>query len=233
VGWEGSASSSTLSTESLDAVSYDVTCDEPSSISGFLGKASEITWIQHAKKQATKAFMNTVDANHPSRVDSMAVAEASYHINSLDTVTLNESQISPFAWPAPAIALAYLTSYFEIIHPAFPVLFKNDFMAVFDQLAGHDIGGLSPTHGCWLSQINLVFAIGAKFAYLCNADQFANEHDHLVFYARAKSLALEYQKLNDRPNLHQLTYFSLLCLYLVTDNQINRSADHELAYHSN
>lgn len=208
----------------LDTIYYDINVDESSRAIAYLGKASEITWIQRARTQATGTPTRASESNAPSAEDAISLAAASYHINGLAPTTLDDVQVDNLAWPAPATAMAYVNAYFDIIHPTFPLLYKSDFMAMFAQFSRQGMGSLSLIQRRWLSKVNVVFAIGAKFAHLTNAEYRGNENDHLIYYARARSLGLDHQKLNDPPGLHQLSCLALLGLYLVTDHQINRCA---------
>jgi hypothetical protein len=210
------------STESLDIIRENVDHDESSRATGFLGKGSEITWMQRAKKQATKNLTIAMESDVSSGGDDISLAQASYHANNADIITIDKSQVNPFEWPTPAVALAHVASYFDTIHSAFPIVYKRGFMNKFNQFQRHSVGNLSSTNRRWLSQINIVFAIGAKFAHLTKADYRGNEYDHLIFYARAKALGLEHQRLTDRPELDQLACVGLLGLYLIVDHQISR-----------
>ncbi len=219
------ASGDVGSTESLDIIHEDVDQDESSRATGFLGKGSEISWMQRAKKQATKHLTANTEPEASSSGENISLAQASYYINNADTATIDRSQVNPFEWPIPSVALAYVTSYFDTIHSAFPIVYKNGFMAVFNQFPRNSIGNLSSVNQHWLSQINIVFAIGAKFAYLTRAEYRGNETDHLIFYARARALGLEHQKYTDRAELDQVSCLGLLGLYLTMDHQINRFVD--------
>lgn len=180
--------------------------------------------MQRAKKQATKNLA-AADSDASSGGDDISLAQASYHLNNADNATIDKSQVNPFEWPTSLVALAYVTSYFNSIHSAFPIVYKSGFMAVFNQFPSDSVSSLSSTDRRWLSQINIVFAIGAKFAYLTKAEHRGNEYDHLIFYARAKALGLEHQNYTDRPELDQVSCLGLLGLYLIVDHQINRYVD--------
>lgn len=205
---------------SLDVINEDTNRDEHTRAAGFMGKSSAVTWVQRAKKAAThdlederRVRRSTGTAANGSFTDS------AYHAEPGDIPMVRSEEVNALEWPPPMLARALVDSYFDIVHVSFPILSRNDFYKKFEtfpkaQISTEDQG--------WLAVANMVFAIGAKFAHLTNADYRGDDRDHLVYYARASALGMDHRTLNRDPELQHTACLGVLGLYLFTTDQLNR-----------
>ena len=102
---------------------------------------------------------------------------------------------------------------------SFPILSKKDFYKRFETFPKDQI---STDDQCWLAIANIVFAIGAKFAHLTNAEYRSDDRDYLVYYARASALGMDQRTLNQDPELQHTACLGLVGLYLLATDQLNR-----------
>jgi hypothetical protein len=74
-----------------------------------------------------------------------------------------------FALPRRKAADSFVSSFFEFMHPVFPVLHKPSFLATYEKLwtpdGGEDIDN-EADHPIFLATVNIVFAIGCHFSEL-------------------------------------------------------------------
>ncbi len=205
---------------SLDVINEDTNRDEHTRAAGFMGKSSAVTWVQRAKKAAThdlederRVRRSTGTAANGSFTDS------TYHAEPGDILTVDANEVNALEWPPPTVARALVDSYFDTVHPSFPILSRNDFYKKFKTFPKDQI---STEDQCWLAIANIVFAIGAKFAHLTNADFRGDYRDHLVYYARACALGMDYRTLNQDPEIQHTACLGVLGLYLLATDQLNR-----------
>jgi hypothetical protein len=208
------------SLESLDVINEDTNRDEKARATGYMGKSSAVTWVQRAKKAATN---DAEDEKHVRRSTGTAAngpfVDSTYQAEPLLSQSVETDEVNPLEWPLPHVASALVGSFFQNIHDSFPVLCKQDLMEKFrsfpkDQYSAED--------HCWLSLVNMVFAIGARFAHLTHAEYRGHDKDHCMYYARARALGMDERTLNKDPELQHLTCLGILGLYLLTTDQLNR-----------
>ena len=146
------------------------------------------------------------------------INEASYHC---DDLTLTPpGNIDPFEVPPQATANLLFQSYLETVHPAFPIIGKNTFTSQYQAFQ------LSPdrtkiNHN-WLAILNLIFAIGAKYSHLIQAEWRGDKMDHLVYFTRARILGFNSDAILSHAELQRVQVAGLMSFYLLALNQINR-----------
>lgn len=215
----------------VDHTEEDFNRDETARATGFIGKSSEITWLQKLGKEINHDC-EAYTANAPSISDNglpspsltpradgpsdPSVASSNYYLDDLDmpsTVQLDAYEV-PSRETATKLFNAYLTS----VHPSFPIIgistFVSQFQVFFNQPS------LKPGNK-WLAILNLIFAIGAKYAQVTDADLQENDDDHLKYFSRARMLSLQDQ-LFQHPDLQQLQVEGLTSFYLLASGHINR-----------
>ena len=185
-----------------------------------MGKSSAVTWVQRAKKAATDDLEDERNIRRSrGTAANGSFSDSTYHAEPSSNVAVETNEVNPFEWPAPAVAKALVESYFEHVHAAFPILCKKDFYATFESYPRDQI---SPEDYTWLSLVNIVFAIGAKFAHMTYADFRGDERDHHVYYARARALGMDQRTLNKDPELQHTACLGILGLYLLAADHLNR-----------
>ena len=147
------------------------------------------------------------------------ISEASYHCDDL-TLTPPD-QVDPFEVPPQATANMLFQSYLETVHPAFPIIGTNTFISQYQafQLSQNQ----SKINHNWLAILNLIFAIGAKYSHLIQAEWSGDEIDHLVYFTRARILGFNSDAILGHAELQKVQITGLMSFYLMALNQINRS----------
>jgi hypothetical protein len=217
---EENANAEVGSLGSLDVINEDTNRDEYARVAGFMGNSFAVTCAQRPKTAVTH---DLEDERHVRRSTGTAANESftdsTYHAKPGDLLTIQAEEVNPLEWPPPAVARALVDSYFEKVHVPFPILSRNDFYRKFEAFPKDQI---TTDDQCWLAVANMVFAIGAKFAYLTDADFRGDDRDHLVYYARARALGIDQRTLNQDPELQHIACLGVLGLYLLATDQLNR-----------
>jgi hypothetical protein len=177
-----------------------------------MGKSSEVAWMKKAELEFGSERSQGYYPEAP---------HFSYHEDDLNMFVVDETQVDATAWPTPLVANALVAAYFETVHPSYPILFQKEFEAQFQGFLLGELNLLSASKE-WLTLLNLVFAIGARYAHLTSQEYRGDERDHLVYYARARALGLTYRAMYEPPNLQTVRALSLLGIYLISNNQINK-----------
>lgn len=211
----------------MDRVAPLVSLGIGSGASGYIGKSSEISWLQRAQEHMSAQgadvdpLFNEVDENYPhgSHLD--------YHMDEADLLAVDEDCVNPMEVPPLPIARALAESYFETVHGSFPLVDREVFMDVLISQV-HTRPPLSWKGRRWLSMANIIFAVGAKWMYLTRARTEVMQgpnigpSDHIVYYARARSLGLDHRLIMDHPLIEQIQALGILGLYLIVNHQISR-----------
>ncbi|CAN9480261.1 unnamed protein product [Alternaria alternata] len=173
---------------------------------GFLGQISEVQWLQSLRNrvQAVEAiFVRPSDnatqlSQPPSPIfdASPASIPATPHQQpiSLTNYYLDDEGIkltncgNPFELPSQQTAALLFQCYTQTVQSSFPILpvtiehqLHQYYTLVCNGQAIHCSQG-------WFALVNLVFAIGAKFSHLIQADWQADELDHVIYLSRAFQL---------------------------------------------
>jgi hypothetical protein len=236
-GAESDASAGAGSTGALDRTEEDFT-REMARQTGFMGKNSEITWLQRLRqenqdsKRETKQPGTTSKAAVGSRqskqttgddssndpVPSSSVYETSYHLDDLSITTLEH--VDPYEVPTPETAQNLFHAYLTRVHPAFPIVGKLNLAAQFQKFVS---GQASRPPEKWLAILNLIFAISAKYSHLTHADWKADERDHLIYFTRARLLSVNSETVFQHPDLQVIQITGLISFYFLCISQINRA----------
>ena len=142
-------------------------------------------------------------------------------------LAVDEESVDPMEMPPLSVGTALAESYFETVHSSFPLVDREAFMDVLVNRF-HIRPPLSWNERRWLSVANIIFAIGAKWMYLTRlqTDERSEPHigpgDHIVYYARARSLGLDHRLIMDHPMVEQIQALGILGLYLIVNHQISR-----------
>ncbi|KAL4757081.1 Zn(II)2Cys6 transcription factor [Aspergillus foveolatus] len=207
------SSSSTSSVGSLDEV--DVLTEDPnrteeSRAAGYIGKESEIAWMQKLEIEACK-----MEGGQETEIEE-SIVSMSYHV---DNLSLSDpAHIDPRLLPPQPWAERLVKIYFGSIAPSFPLLNRTLFMAQFEAAYS---SSAYPTNK-WLAVLNLVFAISAKYYQL--AEPIAGRDvDDRVFLSRASCLRSPHHLVLDHADLHQVQIDLLLAIYFLALGQVNRS----------
>ncbi|KAL3480573.1 fungal-specific transcription factor domain-containing protein [Aspergillus californicus] len=209
-------SDSSMSVGSLDEV--DTLTEDPnrnleSRAAGYIGKGSEIAWMQKLETEAT-------NLNHGSRQQTPGTEESvmamCYHVDYLhleDPLPGDPRLLPPKPWAGRLVNI-----FFESIAPSFPLINKPLFTSQFNYAF---TGSAEPTRK-WLAVLNLVFAISSKHYQLADPVAGKDANDR-VFLARAISLSSSQDLVPPHADVHQVQIDFLLALYYLVSGQVNRS----------
>lgn len=215
-----SSPSSIGSLEAIDRVEEDLNRNENSRATGYMGKNSEITWMQRLQREAENRSQGLSGALEPGQSkrqdDDLALHAVNYHLDDLDISA--PEPVDTYALPPRRLADHYFDTYLRTVHPFFPIitrpLFSAQYKTFFDSNA--------QPGDRWLAILNMIFAIGAKHALLIEAPWRGDDNDHLVYLTRARLLSLNGDVLFSHPDLQQVQVEGLIAFYLLSSDQINR-----------
>lgn len=146
------------------------------------------------------------------------ISEANYHC---DDLTLDPpGHVNMFEMPLQATADMLFQSYLETVHPAFPIIGKTTFTYQYQAfVVSRDQSKINRN---WLAILNLIFAIGAKYSHLIQAEWSGDKTDHVVYFARARMLGFNTDAILGHAELQKIQIAGLVSFYLMAMNQINR-----------
>lgn len=214
-----SSPSSIGSLEAIDRVEEDLNRNENARATGYMGKNSEVTWMQRLQREAEHRSQGLPGSLEPGQSkrqdDDLALHAVNYHLDDLDIST---GPVETYAVPPRNLADHYFDNYLRTVHPFFPIisrpLFTAQYKTFFDSKA--------QPGDKWLAILNMIFAIGAKHAALIEAPWRGDDKDHLVYLTRARSLSMNGDTLFSHPDLQQVQVEGLIAFYLLSSDQINR-----------
>ncbi|KAL4901116.1 hypothetical protein BDW74DRAFT_187966 [Aspergillus multicolor] len=205
-----SSSSSVGSLNEVDTLTEDPNRTLESRAAGYIGKESEIAWMQKLDTEARKLDGRDEGASEEP------VSALSYHVDNLsitETRPVDARLLPPRPWAAHLVNI-----FFESVAPSFPLLNKTLFVSQFDTA----FSGSSEPTAKWLSVLNLVFAVSAKYYQL--AEPIAGRDvDDRIFLSRGLSLRNSHHLLHEHADLHQVQIDLLLGIYYLAAGQVNRS----------
>ena len=213
------------STGPMDIVDEDFNRSAATRATGFLGKNSEIVWMQRLSRLAASGSssddsdsgsgqrepMEDVKANVPR------ISDSTYHCDDLSIIIAD--QVDVFEMPPKHVADALFQAYLETVQPAFPILPKSTIVNQYNTFSN------SPaidTGSKWRAILNLIFAIAAKYFHLIQAEPRGDERDHLIYFTRARMLDFNGDSIFAHPELQQVQIAGLMAFYLTAINQVNR-----------
>ena len=245
---ESQVSAGIGSNGSLDRIKEDFNRTPMTRATGYIGKNSEITWMQRLKEQAKSGSPNPEPRGHetdgvsqagstprapdgnkytsPSiEGEAVAIHEATYHCD--DLTLLSPDRVDAYELPPKQAADMLFQNYLETVQTTLPFIGKTTFASQYQTLYVND--NVRPGDN-WLAILNLVFAIGAKYSHLIQAEWRGDERDHLVYFTRARVLAMNGDSLFSHADLQQVQVAALMSFYLLATNQINRQVHASSSY---
>lgn len=218
---EPSSPSSIGSLEAIDRVEEDLNRTENSRATGFMGKNSEVTWMQRLQRDAEHRSQGLPGSLEPGQSkrqdDDLALHAVSYHLDDLDISV--PGPVDTYAMPPRELADHLFDDYLRTVQPFFPIinrpLFSVQYRAFFESNA--------QPGDKWLAILNMIFATGAKHAHLVGAPWRGDADDHLLYLTRARILSMNGDVLFSHPDLQQVQVEGLIAFYLLASDQINRA----------
>ncbi|OQD85742.1 hypothetical protein PENANT_c009G03540 [Penicillium antarcticum] len=220
---EPSSPSSIGSLEAIDRVEEDHNRSEQTRATGYMGKNSEITWMQRLQREADQRAQGLPGSLEPGvdrkADDQLSLHAVNYHLDDMDISVPGPVQL--YAMPSREIADHLFDCYLTTVHPFYPIinrpLFQAQYKTFFESAARPG--------DKWLAILNMIFAIGAKHSQLIDAPWRAGEDpkDHLMYLTRARILSMNGDVLFSHPDLQQVQVEGLIAFYLLASDQINRA----------
>ncbi|CEL04455.1 hypothetical protein ASPCAL05585 [Aspergillus calidoustus] len=198
---------------SIDFTKEDFNRDEKIQATGFVGEHSEIAWIGRLKKILQHLQPDPMEKG----VERSTVSTANYFLDNLEVEVMDTVDLS--YRPPAAVADRLVDSYFQVVHPYFPIVGKVTFLGQYKSY--YSASSVRPGKR-WLAVLNMIFAIATKYAHdLTQGNEHADEH--IAYFSRAWKLSMGNVALLDHPNLQQVQVEGLSAFYLLTVGQANRS----------
>jgi hypothetical protein len=170
---------------------------------GYLGQISEVQWLQTLRSRvqtAEAAFAAPVSLHESKPASPMfhtsppqlpetplrSVVPTSYHLD--DEGIKLASCGNPFELPPEHTAGQLFQCYSRTVQSSFPILpaTLESQLHQYYSLVRNGQSIHCPEN--WFALINIVFAIGAKYSHLTQADWQASELDHVIYISRAFQL---------------------------------------------
>lgn len=189
---------------------------------GFVGKISEVSWIQRCREILFRQSAGGADISQRDLdLHLLRAQDLNYHMDDVELLSVDEDRVDALEWPSLPNATMLSKAYFDSLHGIFPFIDEDQYYDVMNHFP-RQIAGLSWDERRWLSMANLVFGLGSRWLYLSAPDNEYGSEDHLMYYARARALGLDHRLLFDHPTLEQVQALGLLALYLFVNNSISR-----------
>lgn len=199
----------------LDYTNEDFNRDEKIQAMGFVGEHSEIAWMYRLKRLLERSN----SASPRETWDRHSVSSVNFFLDDSDIPVIDD--VDPSQRPPITVADQLVDSYFQAVHPTFPIVGKMIFLAQYKSFysAPHVRPGKR-----WLAILNLIFAIAAKHARHLYNDVENGTDESLVYFSRAWKLSMNDTALLEHPNLQQVQVEGLTSFYLMSIGQVNRYA---------
>lgn len=190
--------------------------------SGFVGKMSEMAWIQRAWEHSIQPSLNPTNDLPRAEFDHQisAAKDFTYYLDDTNVLSIDEDHVDERSWPPFNTALILTEAYFHAMQGAFSFIQRDQFL---DDLVNfpREQSVWSWAERRWLSLANLVWAIGSKWLHIAKLHHDTVE-DHLVYYARTRALGLDHRVVFDHPDVPRVQAIGLLAFYLLINGSIAR-----------
>jgi hypothetical protein len=199
----------------VDTLTEDPNRNEETRATGYIGKGSEIAWMQKLDIESSNLHR---DWHRPVSPLEDTVTPMSYHLDNLQIAEPASLVDDLRALPPKSWAAQLLDIYFESVGPTFPLIDQQLFVSQFN--AAFIDTTQQPTQK-WLAVLNLVFAIASKY-YRLAEPVFGRDVDDHVFLSRAIALTNTRWLAIQHADLHQVQIDLLLAIYYIASGQVNR-----------
>ncbi|KAJ6008067.1 hypothetical protein N7540_012043 [Penicillium herquei] len=199
----------------IDHTEEDFNRDEKQAL-GFVGEHSEMIWLYRLKRD-----LDQDNTSSGATLDRPSISSLNYFQGNMEISVLDA--IDVLGMPAQSTADKLVDAFFDLVHPAFPVIGKEIFLPQYRTFYSNDPSSTSRPGKRWMALLNLIFAIAVKHSLLLNNEPAEELGNHLVYFTRAWRLSLGNVALLDHPNLQQVQVEGLTAFYLLSTGQVNRS----------
>ncbi|PWY92612.1 hypothetical protein BO70DRAFT_384095 [Aspergillus heteromorphus CBS 117.55] len=212
-----SSPSSIGSLDAIDRVTEDLNRTPSSRATGYMGKNSEVIWMQRVRMEAEQRSRKLPGSSEVDDEREFAIHSMNYHLDDMEISV--PGPVHVYWMPPRNVADKLFEDYLDTVHPFFPIISRTLFRAQYKTF----FESAARPGDKWLAILNMIFAIAAKHAHLTQAPWRGDENDHLVYLTRARILSLNGDVLFSHPDLQQVQVEGLISYYLLASDQINRS----------
>ncbi|USP81639.1 uncharacterized protein yc1106_08913 [Curvularia clavata] len=208
---------------------------------GFQGQVSEVQWLQSLRSRVQAVEPVLLEPTNPlipmtfpsssilppldftSNNRTSPIAAITYHLDDEGVKLIHGG--NPFELPSEQTAGFLFQCYKRTVQSSFPILpamLETQLYQYYNLIRNHqDIQ--CPQN--WFAIINLVFAIGARFSHLVQADWRADTLDHVTYISRAyQLLAMGNSAFGlSTPDLSSTRAAGLLTIYYMSMGHYNRA----------
>lgn len=234
---ESDASAAAGSTGALDKTEEDFTRADAKD-TGFMGKNSELTWMQRLRQEnkygsppresadpevrrrekiALEQNTSPSSTQPAAHEDGFTIQDSSYFLDE-ESVSIYEA-VDPYEMPTQEMANNLFEAYITRVHPSFPMIGKSVLSSQYHKLM---MGQVKRPPDKWLAILNLMFATGARYSHLVQAEWQADDRDHLIYFTRARMLSMNGDTMFEHPDLQQIQITGLMSFYMICIGQVNR-----------
>ncbi|KIY03019.1 uncharacterized protein Z520_01485 [Fonsecaea multimorphosa CBS 102226] len=221
---ESKAKSSVGSPARQGELSHVVTLDLGGGASGFVGKMSEISWIQRGFETVRGHTPVHPGPLHAAEMDEYLATTTDfiYYMDDINVLSVDEDYVDQYHWPADESLVILSEAFFHSMQGAFHFVLREEFL---QQAYSFSDKGAAPSWGKrrWLALANLVWAIGGKWLQITQLAEGDANGDHLIYYARARALGLDHRVMFDHPDIERVQGIGLLAFYLLVNGSITRA----------
>ncbi|GLB05261.1 hypothetical protein AtubIFM57258_011299 [Aspergillus tubingensis] len=214
---EVTSPSSIGSLDAIDRVEEDVNRTPSSRATGYMGKNSEVTWMQRVRMEAEHRARKLPGPYEAEHEGEFAIHSVNYHLDDMDISV--PGPVHVYWMPPRKVADKFFEDYLDTVHPFYPIISRTLFRAQYKTF----FESAARPGDKWLAILNMIFAISAKHAHLTRAPWRGDENDHLVYLTRARILSMNGDVLFSHPDLQQVQVEGLIAYYLLASDQINRA----------
>jgi hypothetical protein len=182
---------------------------------GFVGEHSEMVWLCRLKYALEQS--SVTPSTSQENVVRPSVTSINYYNNDWDMGIRDEVDL--LERPSHGMADHLVGTYFQIIHPSFPIIGKMTFVA---QYRSYYSDPTAQPGNQWLAVLNFVFATAAMHLSPVKKLTEYNEYPHLLYFSRAWILSMDKASMRNHPNLQQVQVEGLAAFYLLARGQVNR-----------
>ncbi|KAF1915856.1 fungal-specific transcription factor domain-containing protein [Ampelomyces quisqualis] len=234
------------SNEDIDHINDDLMRTRESRETGYVGQNSVVQWLSSVQRQTERigaephgqpygppglgqtAVSARSDALHVRQKNARDRETVVQHITNytfyLDSDELDFDIITdPYMDPEPEVAKRLFNCYLQTVHPSFPLV-PETFVHEFDMYIHAQQKSVS-TPAIWRAQMNLLFAIGAQYSHLINADWAEDERDHRIYMNRAVRLLglKDTLVIISGPDLRTVQATGALSFYFLAIGRVSRA----------
>ena len=213
------------STREIDAVNEDLDRNTESQTTGYYGDNSDLSWMQRLKSQHLNPSETSTDGSSVKDGEQLRtlklvpLATSSYHCDDIDVdISPGLGEVDFLAVPPQPFANRLFDYYLRSVHCEFPIVGSEEMSRHYRAFINHD----PQLSNEWRSKMNLILAIGAKYAQLVKDYNTVQAYDHLVYFARARASGVGAGDLLRHPTVDQVHVTGLMAYYLLVTHQINR-----------